>query len=94
MQFHSVVIAEPVANLAGLIGGLASYQIFHLVGAAQSTEVAAAVATAALVNVALGAKINLFMLDLLSLVVVRPISALSCAAIVDLVVKASMAHPS
>jgi hypothetical protein len=48
---------------------------------------AGAVGTSALVNLVLGAKLNVAMLDLLGLLIVRPASAVAGAEIVHLVVR-------
>ena len=87
MQFHSVVIAEPVAQLSGFISGLAAFGVLHAVGVSPTIEMAGAVGTSALVNLVLGAKLNIAMLDLLALLIVRPASAVAGAEIVHLVVK-------
>ena len=87
MQFHSTVIAEPVAQVSGFLSGLAVFGVLHAVGVSPTIEMAGAVGASALVNLVLGAKLNVAMLDLLGLLIVRPASAVAGAEIVHLVVR-------
>jgi hypothetical protein len=88
MQFHSVVISEPIAQVAGLVSGLLAYSALHACAVAPNIQMGAAVGTSALVNLVLGAKLNIAMLDLLALLIVRPASVVAGAEAAHLVVKA------
>ena len=80
IQGHSIPIAEPVAQTLAFTTGLIAYGIASLVTHDHNTRLWAALLCSILTNVLIGAKINVFCLDLLSLVVVRPLSAGAGAA--------------
>jgi hypothetical protein len=75
IQGHSLPLSEPVAQLLGFAAGLLSYAVAGFATHDHNTRLWAALLASMLTNVVIGAKINLALLDLLSAVIVRPISA-------------------
>jgi hypothetical protein len=76
IQFHSTIVSEPVAHLSGLLVGLVTYALVHAVGASSDVSFMFGGTASVFVNLILGAKINIFLLDFMALLVVRPISAI------------------
>jgi hypothetical protein len=84
-MFHSTPISEPVAQICGLIVGLLSYAICGTFTTDHHTRVLVGQVSSVLTNLVIGAKINVFTLDLLALLVVRPLSAVAGAGLLSLV---------
>ena len=89
LQFHSTPISEPVAIGLGVVTGLVSYACAAVFTADHEIRLWAGYAAAVLVNLLIGAKINLVMLDILALIVVRPFSAYAAAKLLGALVGAS-----
>jgi hypothetical protein len=84
MQFHSTPISEPVAHVCGVVVGLIGYAVCGIFTADHETRLWTGMVASVLTNLAIGAKINVVMLDFLALIVVRPISAAAGAGILAL----------
>jgi hypothetical protein len=89
IQFHSIVISEPAAQLCGRTTGLLTYGLLGQ-GASHDIRLGIAMGMSVLFNVVIGAKINLLMLDFLAAISVRPVSAIVCAKLLAMIVSASM----
>lgn len=74
MQGHSLIVSEPLAHGASLVVGLALFGVLRLVTVPADSALAFSGALAVLVNVVVGGKINLVVLDLLGGLVARPVS--------------------
>jgi hypothetical protein len=83
MQLHSTIISEPVAIGVGLVTGLLSYAVSAVFTVDHQARVWAGMVAAVIVNLLIGAKINLIMLDILGLILVRPISAIASAKLLN-----------
>lgn len=88
MQFHSTPISEPAAIGLGVLTGLVAYACAAGVTADHEVRLWAGYVAAALVNLVVGAKINIVMFDILALIVVRPLSALVAAKVLGALVAA------
>jgi hypothetical protein len=75
IQFHSTPISEPIAHVCGIVVGLAAYAVSGIFSADHNTRLWAGMVASVVTNLAIGAKVNVVMLDFLALIVVRPISA-------------------
>lgn len=73
-MFHSVPVSEPLAIGLSVLVGLLLYGLASLLGAGPDASVWIAVTVSGLVNLAVGLPINLYALDVLSLLLVRPFS--------------------
>lgn len=71
---HSLPFSEFLSHSLGLIVGAVLYGILHLFGAGHSAGMWVGGTATVLINVIVGGKINLIMLDALALLV-RPFSA-------------------
>jgi hypothetical protein len=88
VQFHSMIISEPIAQICGLISGLVTYGAMGLLTTDHDVRLWSGMVVSVLFNLAIGAKINLFLLDLLALIVVRPLSAAAGARLLAVVANA------
>jgi hypothetical protein len=83
MQFHSLVISEPLAVAGGILVGLGGYGIARLLNLEMTTAHTIGNAFAVIVTLLVGGKVNLVMLDLLGLIIARPITALCAPSILS-----------
>ncbi len=74
-MFHSTPISEPLAHLLGLIMGLLGYGLTGLLTHDHGTRLLVGGLASVLTNLAIGAKVNIAMLDVLGVIVARPLSA-------------------
>lgn len=81
IQFHSTPISEPLAHVCGICVGLIGYGASGIFTSDHNTRLWTGMIASALTNVAIGAKVNVLMLDFLGLIVVRPVSAVAGAAL-------------
>ena len=86
MQFHSTPVSEPSAIGFGVIAGLLAYACAGAVTLDHEVRLWAGYVTAVLVNLIIGGKINLVMLDILALILVRPLSAFAAAKVLGALV--------
>jgi len=76
-MFHSTIISEPLAHLIGLCVGLLTFAISTFVTPDRQAQLWAATVASVLCNLAVGAKVNTLTLDILALIIMRPLSALA-----------------
>jgi len=81
LQFHSTPISEPVAHVCGILVGLTGYAVSGLFTADHNARLWTGMVSSALVNVVIGAKVNVMMLDFLALIIVRLVSAVAGAGL-------------
>lgn len=74
-MFHSAVVSEPAALTTGVIGGLLAFVLLGMGGAGHEAQLWGATLSSVVINVVVGAPINAVMLDVLSLLLIRPASA-------------------
>jgi hypothetical protein len=82
-MFHSTVISEPAALTTGVLGGLIAYALLAGSGAGHEAQIWGAILTSVAVNFFVGVPINAAMLDILSLLLIRPLSAYVGAHVVS-----------
>jgi hypothetical protein len=92
IQFHSTPISEPVAHVCGVVVGVAGYGACGLFTSDHNTRLWVGMVASALTNVAIGAKVNIVMLDFLALIVVRPVSAAAGAGLLAMLANALGGH--
>lgn len=73
-MFHTAPLSEAAAWLLGLAFGLCGAGMAHFVGASPDACVGVGSGTALLASLVVGTPINIAMLDILSLIVLRPLS--------------------
>jgi hypothetical protein len=81
IQFHSTPISEPIAHVCGIVVGLVVYAVSGIFSADHDTRLWAGMVASVVTNLAIGAKVNVVMLDFLALIIVRPISAAAGAGL-------------
>lgn len=92
IQFHSTPISEPVAHVCGILVGLAGYAVSGTFTADHTIRLWTGMVASALTNVAVGAKVNVLMLDFLALIVVRPFSAAAGAGLLAMLANSLSGH--
>ena len=75
MQLHSTPVSEPVAHFLGLISGLVGFGLAATVTNNHDYRMLVGGTMSVATNLLIGAKINFLMLDILALLLIRPISA-------------------
>ena len=73
-MFHSALVSEPLAWAGGVLIGCAGAGIAHLAGLSPAACVGAGSATAVVASLVLGVPINAATFDVLSLLVLRPLT--------------------
>lgn len=71
MQLHSLVVSEPAGLISGFAVGLLTYQMANLCGVAPHSSLVLGCMAHFLTNTVIAGHINLYLLDVLSLAVVR-----------------------
>jgi hypothetical protein len=79
MQLHSLIVSEPAGVLSGFGAGLLTYQIALLCGVEPHTSLIMGCLVHFAVNTVVAGHLNLFLLDFLSLVVIRLPAAVGSA---------------
>lgn len=90
-QFHSTVISEPLAQAGGLVAGLTGYAVTGFVTQDHNAKLFAGCISAGIFNLLIGAPINFALMDVLALVVARPLSAVVSAKLTAVVLGAFFA---
>jgi hypothetical protein len=75
MQFHSLIVSEPVGILSGFASGLATYYLAVICGATPHESLVLGCLIHFLVNTVAAGHINLILLDLLALAIRMPAAA-------------------
>jgi len=87
-MFHSIIISEPLAQLLGLIVGLAAYGLTGFITPNHEVRLITGGIASVATNLLIGAKVNLALLDALGLIVARPLSAYAGVHLLGFVTKA------
>jgi hypothetical protein len=92
---HSVIISEPLALLAGLTCGVVGFAAAGVITPDYNIRMWVGGSMSVIASVIVGAKINVLLIDLLALIVARPLSAVAGLKLLAVVANAWLAgHPA
>ncbi len=83
-MFHSIIISEPAAIFSGILMGVIIFMVLGAMGLGHDARVWGAMIGATLVNIGVGATVNTIVVDVLALLIMRPVSALVGARLLGL----------
>lgn len=86
MQFHSLPLSEPVAIVLGVLAGVAGHATAKTMAMTPADALTMGNIAAVMTTLFVGGAINLAVIDVLALVLVRPLTAMGTPYLMDRII--------